>query len=73
MAGTVGEADLARFREVPEVAEVSAQAGVVHLVVVGSVDRMIKAAATMEVQRIVSHEADLEDVFLRFYTSDEAP
>jgi ABC-2 type transport system ATP-binding protein len=44
----------------------------VHLVVVGSVDGVIKAAAAMEVQRIVSHESDLEDVFLRYYEGDDA-
>ena len=71
VAGAVGDGDLARFRDVPEVAEVSVQAGVVHLVVVGSVDRVIKAAAALEVQRIVSYDADLEDVFLRYYTSEE--
>jgi ABC-2 type transport system ATP-binding protein len=71
VAGDVTDADLAAFRKVPEVAEVFAEAGVVHLVVVGSVDRVIKAAAALEVQRIVSHEADLEDVFLRYYTAEE--
>ena len=71
VAGALSDADLARFRHVPEVVEASIQAGVMHLVVVGSVDRVIKAAAALEVQRIVSHEADLEDVFLRYYTSEE--
>ena len=67
VAGPVGEADLARFRAVPEVAEVSAEAGAVHLVVEGSVDGVVKVAAGLEVLRIVSHETDLEDVFLRYY------
>jgi ABC-2 type transport system ATP-binding protein len=67
VAGAVTEADVARFRAVPEVAEVSAAAGVVHLVVEGSMDGAVKAAAHLEVLRIVSHETDLEDVFLRYY------
>lgn len=67
VAGPVGEADLARFRAVPEVVEVSAEAGVVHLVVEGTVDGVVKVAAGLEVLRIVSHETDLEDVFLRYY------
>jgi ABC-2 type transport system ATP-binding protein len=71
VAGPVGDADLARFRAVPEVAEVSADAGVVHLVVEGSVDGVVKVAAGLEVLRIVSHETDLEDVFLRYYQGDE--
>ncbi len=69
VAGPVTDADLARFRAVPEVAEVTAGAGVVHVVVVGSVDGVVKAAATLNVQRIMTHESDLEDVFLRYYTS----
>ncbi|HVL06059.1 MAG TPA: ABC transporter ATP-binding protein [Acidimicrobiales bacterium] len=71
VAGEVGEADVGRFRAVPEVAEASAEAGVVHLVVEGSVDRVLKVAAGLEVLRIVSREADLEDVFLRYYEGDE--
>ena len=72
VAGPVGEADLARFRAVAEVVEVAAEAGVVHLVVEGPVDGMVKVAAGLEVQRIVSHETDLEDVFLRYYQGDGA-
>ena len=52
-----GDADPAVFRSVPEVVE-------------GSVNRVIKAAASLEVLRIVTHEADLEDVFLRYYQDD---
>jgi ABC-2 type transport system ATP-binding protein len=43
----------------------------VRLVVEGSVDGVIKAAAGLEVLRIVSHETDLEDVFLRYYEGDQ--
>jgi ABC-2 type transport system ATP-binding protein len=71
VAGPVREADLERFRAVKEVVEVSAVAGVVHMVVEGSVDGVVKAAAGLEVLRIVSHETDLEDVFLRYYEGDE--
>jgi ABC-2 type transport system ATP-binding protein len=66
-----GEPDAERFRGVPGVVEASASPGVVHLVVEGSVDGVIKAAAGVEVVRIVSHEADLEDVFLRYYEGDD--
>lgn len=59
--------DPSAFRSVPQVVEATAAPGVIHLVVQGSVDGVIKAAAGMEVQRIVSHETDLEDVFLRYY------
>ncbi len=66
-----GESDAERFRGVPGVIEASAAPGVVHLVVEGSVDGVIKAAAGLEVLRIVSHETDLEDVFLRYYEGEE--
>jgi ABC-2 type transport system ATP-binding protein len=65
-----GDADAERFRGVPGVVEASASPGVVHVVVEGSVDGVIKAAAGLEVVRIVSHEADLEDVFLRYYEGE---
>ena len=68
VAAAVGEADLARFRAASGVVEVSASPGVVHVVVEGSVDGAVKAAASLEVVRVVSHEADLEDAFLRYYT-----
>jgi ABC-2 type transport system ATP-binding protein len=71
VAGAIDDVDLARFREVAEVVEVSAEPTVIHLVVEGSVDGVIKAAGALEVQRIVSHEANLEDVFLRYYTPEE--
>jgi ABC-2 type transport system ATP-binding protein len=65
-----GDPDAERFRGVPGVVGASSSPGVVHLVVEGSVDGVIKVAAGMEVVRIVSHEADLEDVFLRYYEGD---
>lgn len=69
VAGEVDEAALGRFRAAAGVVEVSASAGVVHVVVEGSADGAVKAAAaSIEVVRIVSHESDLEDVFLRYYT-----
>ncbi|MGQ0743931.1 MAG: ABC transporter ATP-binding protein [Acidimicrobiales bacterium] len=65
-----GEADATGFRALPEVVEAVAGVGVVHLVVEGSVSGVIRAAAGLDVVRIVTHEADLEDVFLRYYAED---
>ena len=62
-----GTADTTPFRALPEVVEAVAGASVVSLVVEGSLDRVVKAAATLEVRRVVTHQADLEDVFLRYY------
>jgi ABC-2 type transport system ATP-binding protein len=57
-------ADLAGLRAV---AEVSLSGTTVHLVVEGSVDPVIKAAARLDVVSIATREADLEDVFLTYY------
>jgi ABC-2 type transport system ATP-binding protein len=62
-----GAADAAPFSVLPEVVEASATDGTVHVVVQGSVDRVIKTAAQLDVQRIVTHDDDLEDVFLSYF------
>ena len=41
------------------------------LVVEGSVDEVIKAAARHEVHNVISHDGDLEGVFLEYYRSDD--
>jgi ABC-2 type transport system ATP-binding protein len=58
------------FAGVPGVVEVEVHGNVVTLVVEGSVDAVIKAAATLTVERIVTHETDLEDAFLDLYRSE---
>ncbi len=40
---------------------------VVRLVVEGSVDGVVKAAAALPVVRIVTHDESLEDIFLGYY------
>ena len=40
---------------------------VVQLVVEGPVEGVLRAAAALPVVRIVTHESDLEDVFLGYY------
>lgn len=64
----VGEADIGPFDGMPEVVHAVAGDGVIRLIVEGSVDPVIKAAATLNVQRIVTHETELEEVFLEFYS-----
>ena len=68
-----GAADLTVFHGVAGVVDVEARHGSVHLVVEGSVDAVLKAAARLSVQRIVTHETDLEEVFLEYYRDDQAP
>jgi ABC-2 type transport system ATP-binding protein len=65
-----GKADAKPFEKIAEVAEASSTRGVIHLVVEGEVDRVIKAAAKLPVRRIITHETDLEDVFLEFYKDE---
>jgi ABC-2 type transport system ATP-binding protein len=55
------------FVGVPGVVEARAIGSVIHLVVEGSMDQVIKRAATLPVVRMVTHEADLEEVFLSYY------
>ena len=62
--------DPAVFEALPEVVNVDVSNGFLRLVVEGSAARVIKAAADLEVERIVTHDTDLEDVFLRFYRDD---
>ena len=65
-----GGCDPAVFAGLDPVVECTAVGDAVHLVVEGSVDAVIKVAATMPVRQIVTHETDLEDVFLAYYRDD---
>jgi ABC-2 type transport system ATP-binding protein len=65
-------ADTARFAGVPGVVEAQADDTRIRLVVEGPVGPALQAAAGLEVQRIVTHEADLEDVFLSYYQDQPA-
>jgi ABC-2 type transport system ATP-binding protein len=65
-----GKADAAPFERLRNVVDVTATDHVISVVVKGSVDAVIKAAAQMHVDRIESHEADLEDVFLELYRGE---
>jgi len=63
--------DPSEFGALAGVSDVVATGATVQLTVEGSVDPVIKAAARHEVARIVSREADLEEVFLEFYGETE--
>jgi ABC-2 type transport system ATP-binding protein len=62
-----GPVDTGVFENIPEVVSVAQTDGIVHLVVAGSVDAVVKAAAAFDVRRLVTPEADLEDLFLDLY------
>jgi len=58
---------LERFRALPGVREARAEGRTLFVAFEGSVDQVVKAAAAYEVRAIRSREADLEDIFLRYY------
>lgn len=62
--------DSAEFERIGGVRDVMASDGgqVLNLAIEGSVDAVIKAAARHEVVNLVSHEGDLEEAFLAFYS-----
>ena len=64
-----GAIDPSTFAGVEGVVESEVHGQVVTLVVEGSIDPVVKRAASLTVDRIVSHESDLEDAFLDLYRS----
>jgi len=60
------------FARLPNVREADAERTLLHLVVEGPVDAVVKALAEHEVVSITSHEPDLEEVFLDYYREDGA-
>jgi ABC-2 type transport system ATP-binding protein len=67
-----GPVDCDRFREIPVVREVHAHGRTVTIGFEGSADAVVKAAAAYEVRAIRPREADLEEIFLRYYGEDPA-
>ena len=66
-----GPVDRTLFTGVPGVVDVAVHDGLVRLVVEGSVDPVLKAAAKMTVDRFVTEQVDLEEVFLEYYREEE--
>ncbi len=66
--------DPAEFEALESVREVEAvdRGTVLILTVEGSLDQVVKTAARHEVRNVISHEGDLEDVFLEYYRGGEA-
>ncbi len=59
------------FAGLPGVRSVDVEGDLLRASVAGSVDSLVKTASRYTVESIAGHEADLEDVFLAYYT--EAP
>ena len=55
------------FLDLPGVQDVEVEEDVVKCTVIGWPDALVKAAGRFEVTKLVSHEPNLEDVFLSYY------
>jgi ABC-2 type transport system ATP-binding protein len=62
-----GEPPLAQLRTVPGVREATVDASTVHLVVEGSTTDLLEVAAPHRIARVVTHEPDLEEIFVTYY------
>ena len=59
------------LRACPQVSEVRVRDRTAHLVLTGSADALLRTVAPYGVENIETHEADLTEVFLRYYTRAE--
>jgi ABC-2 type transport system ATP-binding protein len=57
----------AAFQGLPGVREATVDGEVLHAVVEGKADALVKAAAQHTVLSLLSHEPDLEEIFLAYY------
>jgi ABC-2 type transport system ATP-binding protein len=65
-----GPPDVTAFERLDEVVELDVHGETIELVVEGSVARVLRAAAPLEVVRMSTRDDDLEDMFLTFYEDD---
>jgi len=63
--------DSSEFRALPGVTEAHADGSTVSVGFEGSADAVVKAAAAHDVRAIRPHEDDLEDIFLRYYRTED--
>ncbi len=59
------------FENLSVVRDVMVEDSVLRFTVAGPLDAVIKAAAKFEVVNVISHEPNLEDIFLTYYGGDE--
>jgi len=60
-----------QFKELPGVEEVNFEGNRLRCKVVGGLDDLIKEAASYEVVNVISHEPNLEEIFLKYYEGKE--
>ncbi len=56
------------FSNLPGVRDVTVEDAVLRCTVIGKPDALIKAVARFEVLKLISHEPNLEDIFLSYYS-----
>ena len=64
------DAPLDQFQNLPGVRDVTAVNGHLRCTVAGSLDAVIKKAAQYTVLNVISHEPNLEDIFLAYYEKE---
>jgi ABC-2 type transport system ATP-binding protein len=62
---------IAALHRVPGVREVTLTGHTVHLVVEGQTAELFRVAAPYGIEQVVTHEPDLEDIFLTYYERQE--
>jgi ABC-2 type transport system ATP-binding protein len=67
------EVPLELLRTSPHVGQVSAHGHTAHLVLEGSSEALLRSIAPYGVENIQTHEADLTEVFLQYYSRGEEP
>jgi ABC-2 type transport system ATP-binding protein len=65
-----GVAPIDVLRRVPGIRVLAASGPSVHLAVEGSMAELMRAAAPYGMANVVSHEADLEEIFLTYYADE---
>ena len=63
--------DIAEFESLDGVRSASLHGNTLHCQVIGSIDELVKVVAGHTVRNLVSHGADLEELFLDYYRGEE--
>ena len=66
-----GSPPVSALSQVPGVHDIHATERTIHLALEGSTAALIRAAAPYGVENVITHEPDLEDVFLGWYDTEE--
>lgn len=58
-----------KFENIEGIQNITLEKDILHCSVAGSLDPLIKAISKYEVTNLITHEADLEQIFLNYYSS----